>query len=232
MTAFEIAVLIPGLEPAGGVIKLDKTHAAFDQTPRQQTLFAEDRGVGPIDSVELIRRFRFILQVKRLRRFGLHAIGQFEGSEACGQAPVVRTLGGVEFIEALKSVEFLALLGYFVSAWPLYQLGDTLPLALAGIAVSGVILGALYMLWLAQRLLYGPVRAPGIESWPRGGQLPPFGDLNLREKSILAALAVAIFALGIVPAEPLGKTELAARHYQHAVTAMPAAAAPRLASAP
>jgi NADH-quinone oxidoreductase subunit M len=118
--------------------------------------------------------------------------------------------------------EFLALLGYFVSAWPLYQLGDTLPLALAAIAVSGVILGALYMLWLAQRLLYGPVRAPH----------QPFGDLDLREKSILAALAVAIFALGIFPAEPLGKTELAARHYQHAVTAMPATAAPRLASAP
>jgi NADH-quinone oxidoreductase subunit M len=109
--------------------------------------------------------------------------------------------------------EFLVLLGYFVSAWPQFGQGHTLPLALAVIAVSGVVLGALYMLWLAQRLLYGPVKAPH----------QPFGDLNGRERAILAALAAAIFWLGIFPAEPMHKTEAAARHYQKVVTA-PAAA--------
>jgi NADH-quinone oxidoreductase subunit M len=106
--------------------------------------------------------------------------------------------------------EFLALLGYFASAWPQLAQGDALPLTLAVIAVSGVVLGALYMLWLAQRLLFGAVKAPH----------QPFVDLNLREKSILAALVAAIFALGIFPAEPLGKTELAARHYQKLVTSV------------
>jgi len=110
--------------------------------------------------------------------------------------------------------EFLALMGYFVSAWPQYVRGDTLPLVLAVTAVSGVVLGALYMLWLAQRLLFGVLKAPH----------QPFADLNRRETAILAALVAAIFWLGIFPAEPMGKTELAARHYQQAVTA-PAAAA-------
>ena len=40
--------------------------------------------------------------------------------------------------------EFLALLGYFVAAWPQYGRGDAFPLTLAVVAVSGVVLGALY----------------------------------------------------------------------------------------
>jgi NADH-quinone oxidoreductase subunit M len=105
--------------------------------------------------------------------------------------------------------EFLVLMGYFVSAWPQWGAGDTLPVALAATAVSGVVLGALYMLWLAQRLLFGAFKAPH----------QPFADLNLRERSILVALVAAIFWLGLFPGEPLGKTELAARHYQQLVTA-------------
>ena len=107
--------------------------------------------------------------------------------------------------------EFLALLGYFVAAWPQFEQGFTLPLVLAVAAVSGVVLGALYMLGLAQRLLFGPVRAPH----------QPFADLGGREKAILAAIVLAIFALGLFPAEPMRKTELAAKHYQRLVTAAP-----------
>ena len=40
-------------------------------------------------------------------------------------------------------------------------------------AVSGVVLGAMYMLWLAQRMLFGAVKAPHL----------PLADINLREKS-------------------------------------------------
>jgi NADH-quinone oxidoreductase subunit M len=118
--------------------------------------------------------------------------------------------------------EFLALLGYFVSAWPQYVRGDTFPLTLAVLAVSGVVLGALYMLWLAQRLLFGAVKAPH----------QPFADLDGREKAILAAIVAAVFALGIFPAEPLGKTELAARNFQELVTAGSVPAPVALGSAP
>ena len=148
-----------------------------------------------------------------------------------GLAKILPLYGVFFVILALASVglpttsgftgEFLALMGYFVSAWPQFVRGDTLPLVLAVTAVSGVVLGALYMLWLAQRLLFGVFKAPH----------QPFADLNGRETAILAALVAAIFWLGIFPAEPMGKTELAARHYQQAVMA-PAAAAVAFGTAP
>jgi NADH-quinone oxidoreductase subunit M len=103
--------------------------------------------------------------------------------------------------------EFMALMGAFNAAWPQYEAGYALPLVLAAIAVTGVILGALYMLWLAQRLLFGGTRAPH----------QPFTDLDVREKLILVAIVAAVFWLGLFPAEPLSKTELAAREYQQLV---------------
>jgi NADH-quinone oxidoreductase subunit M len=105
--------------------------------------------------------------------------------------------------------EFMVLLGAFNAAWPPHLAGDSLPLVVAVSAVAGVVLGALYMLWLAQRLLFGEVKAPH----------QPFTDLVAREKAILVAFVVAIFALGLFPQGPLAKTELAARDYQQRVLA-------------
>jgi NADH-quinone oxidoreductase subunit M len=103
--------------------------------------------------------------------------------------------------------EFMALLGAFNAAWPLHEAGQNGPLVLAVVAVTGVVLGALYMLRLALRMLFGEARAPH----------QPLADLNARESVILVALVVAIFALGLYPEEPLSKTELAAREYQQLV---------------
>jgi NADH-quinone oxidoreductase subunit M len=103
--------------------------------------------------------------------------------------------------------EFMALLGAFNAAWPAHLAGNNLPLALAVIAVSGVVLGALYMLWLAQRILFGEARAPHA----------PLADLDARESVILAAIVFVIFAIGLFPGEPLAKTELAAREFQQRV---------------
>ena len=104
--------------------------------------------------------------------------------------------------------EFMALLGAFNAAWPLLEAGYDLPLVLAVIAVSGVVLGALYMLRLAQQLLFGKTRAPH----------QPLTDLNTRERVILVAIVAAVFTIGLYPEEPLRKTELAAREYQQIVT--------------
>jgi NADH-quinone oxidoreductase subunit M len=103
--------------------------------------------------------------------------------------------------------EFLALLGAFRAAWPLHLRGTDYPLMVSASAVAGVVLGALYMLWFAQRFLFGPAKAPHL----------PLEDLNFREKSILAAIVVAVFAFGLFPNEPMGKTEVAAREYQQLV---------------
>jgi len=104
--------------------------------------------------------------------------------------------------------EFLVLLGAFRSSWAQYQGGaGSYPLLMSAIAVTGVVLGALYMLWFAQRFLFG------AEKVPHG----PVADLNLREKLILAAIVAAVFALGLYPEPAMRKTELAARHYQQLV---------------
>jgi NADH-quinone oxidoreductase subunit M len=105
--------------------------------------------------------------------------------------------------------EFLVLLGAFTAAWPLHLQGYNYPLIMSATAVSGVVLGALYMLRFAQSFLFGVVKAPHL----------PLVDLDLREKSILAAIVVAVFALGLFPDEPMRKTEIAAKQYQQLVRA-------------
>ena len=100
--------------------------------------------------------------------------------------------------------EFLVLLGAFKTAWVQYRLGYGLPLLLAVVAVIGVVLGALYMLRFALGFLFGAAKAPH----------QPLFDLGLREKSILGLIVVAVFALGLFPAEPMHKTELAAKAFR------------------
>jgi NADH-quinone oxidoreductase subunit M len=75
--------------------------------------------------------------------------------------------------------EFLILLG----SW------KTNP-GLTAIAALGVIFGAVYMLWMFQRVMFGPVKHKENEG---------LFDLSLREMVVLAPLIVAVFAMGIYP---------------------------------
>jgi len=70
------------------------------------------------------------------------------------------------------------------------------------------VLGALYMLRFALGFLYGAPRAPH----------QPLVDLDGREKTILVLIVAAVFALGLFPDGPMGKTELAAKSYRELVT--------------
>ena len=85
--------------------------------------------------------------------------------------------------------------------------GTTFRWSLAAIAVAGVVLGALYMLRFALGFLFGAAQAPN----------QPIPDLGAREKAILGAIVVAVFALGLFPDEPMKKTELAAQAYRQLV---------------
>jgi NADH-quinone oxidoreductase subunit M len=100
--------------------------------------------------------------------------------------------------------EFLVLLGAFNNAWTLHSGGQSFALVLALLAVTGVVLGALYMLRFAARFLFGEARAPHS----------PVADLVPREKAILVAIIAAVFWLGLFPNEAMRKTEGAAREYQ------------------
>ena len=103
--------------------------------------------------------------------------------------------------------EFLILLGAFNAAWAQHMQGDSFALWPAALAVTGVILGALYMLRFAAKFLFGAEKSPSDH----------LTDLNLREGAILVALIAAVFWLGLFPAEPMRKTEPAAREYQQLV---------------
>ena len=75
--------------------------------------------------------------------------------------------------------EFLILLGAFKSN-----------VVYAVFAATGIILAAVYMLWMYQRTMFGKITKPENEK---------LKDLNLREKIILIPLILAIFWIGLYP---------------------------------
>src|SRR2546421_6152638 len=83
--------------------------------------------------------------------------------------------------------EFLVLIGTFSSR----ALAGAVPLAVIG--ASGVILGAVYMLWVYQRVFFGP---------PRKAAGHGLQDLTVREWFTVPPLLLAIVVLGIAP-QPL-----------------------------
>ncbi len=109
--------------------------------------------------------------------------------------------------------EFLLLLGMFqlaqAEAPGLLKVQWTV---IAVLAVSGVVLGAWYMLWLVQRVFFGPLKEPHAEAGHSGDQQSrtdwqsvPQGhhetvrDLKWREIFALAPLAVFVFWIGLYP---------------------------------
>ena len=95
--------------------------------------------------------------------------------------------------------EFLILLGMFQRAWT--GASDVLKpqlMAIAVLSVSGVVLGAWYMLHLVRRVFFGPLREPPVHA---GDEHAPITDLNLREILALAPLVVFIFWIGLRPAD-------------------------------
>jgi NADH-quinone oxidoreductase subunit M len=89
--------------------------------------------------------------------------------------------------------EFLILLGAFRSNM-LYGV----------LATSGVILGAVYMLWLFQRVMFGKITRE------ENRQLI---DLNKREVTILCTVVFFIFLMGLYPGAFLRKMDASAVDY-------------------
>jgi NADH-quinone oxidoreductase subunit M len=96
--------------------------------------------------------------------------------------------------------EFLTILGAFTS--------DHLGIGFGAVAALGIILGAVYMLHMAARVIWGPLKTPGghddhhgshaaAEAAPHDGHLPT--DIGAREISILVPLAIAVIVLGVMP---------------------------------
>jgi NADH-quinone oxidoreductase subunit M len=64
------------------------------------------------------------------------------------------------------------------------------------LGATGILLGAIYMLYMAGRVLFGPVKEPAGTPDLSAGLKP---DLTQREIAILAPLAVVVVVLGVAP---------------------------------
>jgi NADH-quinone oxidoreductase subunit M len=91
--------------------------------------------------------------------------------------------------------EFPLLLGMFQRAWTAAPVGWVQQYRVISIvAVSGVVLGAWYMLLLVKRVFFGPLKEPAHDETE-----PPVRDLTLREGCALAPLLVFVFWIGLQP---------------------------------
>ncbi|MCB0719571.1 MAG: NADH-quinone oxidoreductase subunit M [Bacteroidetes bacterium] len=104
--------------------------------------------------------------------------------------------------------EFLILIGAFKSS----AVGHPL---LIGIATTGVILAAVYLLWMVYRVFFGPLTRDENREMK---------DLNLRELVLIAPLAVLMFVMGFAPNYFLKQTEPATTFLLETVSAKRAAA--------
>ncbi len=89
--------------------------------------------------------------------------------------------------------EFMILVGAFRS-FPIF----------AVVAASGAILGALYMLWMYQRVMFCPLDKPENEK---------LKDLNAREIITLLPLAVLVFVMGFFPGLFLRKMDATVSYF-------------------
>ena len=91
--------------------------------------------------------------------------------------------------------EFLVLLGTFTSATGPEP--GPLGISYAVVAATGIMLGAVYMLWMCQRVLFGPVVEPPHTPDTSHGLTP---DLTGREIGVLAPIALVCVIIGVWPA--------------------------------
>ena len=110
-------------------------------------------------------------------------------SEFGGLATPMPNFAAVYLIVSLSSLG-MPLLNGFIGEFTILQGAFQVSKAWAAWGTLGVILGAAYLLWLYQRVMFGSVTNPANEHLP---------DLNLREMVCLVPLIVLAFWIGIYP---------------------------------
>jgi len=107
--------------------------------------------------------------------------------------------------------EFLVLLGAATSATT-FDGRAAGPLGFGYVipAAVGIILGAVYMLWMCQRILFGPLTEPPHTPDTSTGLMK---DLTRREIGILAPLALCCVFIGVYPKPMLDTFEVAVRQH-------------------
>ena len=118
-----------------------------------------------------------------------------------GLATVMPVYTGVFLLVTLASIGLPGLNGFvgefliLAGAWSVYPIA----VALGGL---GIILGAVYMLWMVERVFWGPLDNPKNEG---------LADISLRELIVVAPLLVFIIWIGVFPTTFLNPVEAAVR---------------------
>jgi NADH-quinone oxidoreductase subunit M len=149
-------------------------------------LTGRDGAVFLMVSQGVIEGALFVLLGVLETRYATSQIGSYGGVAA--KLPRTATF----FVITSLAMVGLPLLNGFVGEF--LVLSSTFTSVSRGWAIAAtvtVILGASYMLWLVQRLFYGPESAMAAER--------PVNDLGFREIAVLAPLAVLMLAMGVVP---------------------------------
>ncbi len=101
--------------------------------------------------------------------------------------------------------EFLILLGSFKGAWSYFIFENSIfRLVLLVFASSGVILSAYYMLWMVQRVFFGPLNNDKNKN---------LKDLSYREMIVLVPFIIAVFWIGIYPKPYMNKMHKSVEYY-------------------
>src|SRR5213594_3056897 len=110
-------------------------------------------------------------------------------SEFGGLATPMPNFAAIYLIISLSSLG-MPLLNGFIGEFTILQGAFQVSKAWAAWGTLGVVLGAAYLLWLYQRVMFGPVTHAINEKLP---------DLNLREYATLVPLVILAFWIGIYP---------------------------------
>ena len=101
--------------------------------------------------------------------------------------------------------EFLILLGSFKAAWAHFVMTQgVFQIVLMVFATSGVILGAYYMLWMVQRVFFGPLENEKNKN---------LKDLSFREMMVLLPFVIFVFWIGLYPKAFLSKMDKSVATY-------------------
>lgn len=102
------------------------------------------------------------------------------------QMPILAALFAVTMFSSIGMPGLNGFIGEFLILVGAFQYNK----AFAGIAVIGIILGAAYMLWLFQRVMFGPLDKPENKI---------LSDLNSREIAYMVPLIILMFWIGLYP---------------------------------
>lgn len=126
----------------------------------------------------------FLLVGMLYERRHTRLIADFGGLSS--QMPILTVLFAITMFSSIGLPGLNGFIGEFLILVGAFQHNKVF----AGIAVIGIILGAAYMLWLFQRVMFGPLDKPENKI---------LSDLNPREIAYMAPLIVLMFWIGLYP---------------------------------